>query len=76
MFLRKTKSTPILKTPSTFPDKNERLSRNIDHLQAMIDDMIQEYEYMDQPLKYPRKPEPSPSTSITDKSIFINQRND
>ena len=38
--------------------------------------MIQEYQYMDRPLKYPRNPEPSPITSITDKSIFLNQRND
>src|ERR1700678_4332388 len=29
----------------------------------MIDDMIQEYQYMDRPLKYPRNPEPSPITS-------------
>jgi hypothetical protein len=76
MFLRKTKSTPILKTSSTPIDKNERLNRNINHLQTMIDDMIKEYEYMDQPLKYPHKPEPSPITSMTDKSIFLNQRND
>jgi hypothetical protein len=76
MFLRKTKSTPILKTPSTFEDENERLNRNINHLQNMIDDMIKEYEYMDRPLKCPHKPESSPITSLTDKSIFLNQRND
>jgi hypothetical protein len=72
MFLRKTKSTPILKTSSTFEDENERLNRNINHLQNMIDDMILEYQYMEQPLKFPRKQE----TSTTDNSIFLNQRND
>ena len=41
----------------------------------MIDDMIKEYEYMDQPITYPRKPEPSPITSMTDKSLFLNQGN-
>src|SRR6202522_3759615 len=76
MFLRKTKSAPILKTSSTLLDKNEQLNRNIDRLQTMIDDMIKEYEYMDQPLKYPRKPESSSLTPTTDNSIFINQRND
>src|ERR1700678_2428734 len=44
MFLQKTKSSPILKTSSTFEDENERLNRNIDHLQNMIDDMILEYQ--------------------------------
>ena len=73
MFLRKTKFTPILKTSSTLLDKNERLNQNIDRLQTMIDDIIKEYEYMDRPLKYPCKPKPSPITSITDKSIFIDQ---
>ena len=72
MFLRKTKSTPILKTSSTFEDENERLNRNINHLQNMIDNMILEYQYMEQPLKFPRKQE----TSTTDNSIFLNQRND
>ena len=72
MFLWKTKSTPILKPSSTFVDENERLNRNIDHLQNMIDDMIQEYLYMEQPLKFPRNKE----TSTTDDSIFLNQRND
>src|ERR1700678_808287 len=76
MFLRKTKSAPILKTSSTLLDKNERLNRNIDRLQTMIDDMIKEYEYMDRPLKYPRKPEASSQTPITDDSVFINQQND
>ena len=76
MFLRKTKSTPILKTPSTFEDENERLNRNINHLQNMIDDMIKEYEYMDQPLEFPLKQKPSPMTPTTDNSIFLNQRND
>src|ERR1700679_2355147 len=76
MFLRKTKSAPILKTSSTLLDKNEQLNRNIDRLQTMIDDMIKEYEYMDQPLKYPRKPESSSLAPTTDNSIFINQRND
>ena len=76
MFLRKTKSTPILKTPSTFADENERLNRNISHLQNMIDDMIKEYEYMDQPLEFPLKQKPSPMTPTTDNSIFLNQRND
>src|ERR1700678_1495946 len=75
MFLRKTKSTPILKTSSTLLDKNERLNRNIDRLQTMIDNMIKEYEYMDQPLKYPRKPESSSQTPTADNSVFINQRN-
>ena len=75
MFLRKTKSTPILKTPSTFEDENEQLNRNISHLQNMIDDMIKEYEYMDQPLKFPLKQKPSPMTLTTDNSIFLNQRN-
>src|ERR1700678_2292689 len=76
MFLRKTKSTPILKTPSTFEDENERLNRNISHLQNMIDDMIKECEYMDQPLKFPLKQKPYPMTLTTDNSIFLNQRND
>ena len=76
MFLRKAKSAPILKTSPTLLDKNERLNRDIDRLQTMIDDMIMEYEYMDQPLKYPRKPESSFQTPTTDNSIFINQRND
>jgi hypothetical protein len=76
MFLRKAKSAPILKTSSTLLDKNERLNRDIDRLQTMIDDMIMEYEYMDQPLKYPRKPGSSFQTPTTDNSIFINQRND
>src|SRR5271155_195574 len=76
MFLRKTKSAPILKTSSTLLDKSEQLNRNIDRLQTMIDDMIKEYEYMDQPLEYPRKPESSSQTPTTDNSIFINQRND
>src|SRR6202789_3199317 len=69
MFLRKTKSAPILKTSSTLLDKNEQLNRNIDRLQTMIDDMIKEYEYMDQPLKYLRKPNPPPKPSITNKQI-------
>src|ERR1700678_1961352 len=76
MFLRKTKSAPILKPSSTFNKESDRLNRNVIYLQTMIDDMIQEYQYMDRPLKYPRNPEPSPITSITDKSIFLNQRND
>ena len=76
MFLRKTKSAPILKPSSTFNKENDRLNRNVIYLQTMIDDMIQEYQYMDQPLKYPRNPEPSPITSITDKSVFLNQQND
>src|SRR5271168_2839048 len=67
------KSTPILKTSSTLIDENEQLNQNINYLQTMIDDMIKEYKYMDQPLKYPREPEPSPITSMTDKSIFLNQ---
>jgi hypothetical protein len=70
MFLRKTKSTPILKTSSTLFDKNEQLNRNIDRLQTMIDDMIKEYEYMDQPLKYPRKPEPLPFSSLSQTDQF------
>jgi hypothetical protein len=53
-------------------DENERLNRNINHLQNMIDDMLLEYQYMEQPLKFPRKQE----TSTTDNSIFLNQRND
>jgi hypothetical protein len=72
MFLRKTKSTPILKPSSTFVDENERLNRNINHLQNMIDDMLLEYQYMEQPLKFPHKQE----TSTTDNSIFLNLRND
>ena len=76
MFLQKTKSAPILKTSSTLLDKNERLNQNIDRLQTMIDDMIKEYEYMDHPLKYPRKPESSSQTPMADNSIFINQQND
>src|ERR1700678_1386264 len=76
MFLRKTKSVSILKPSSTLLDKNERLNRDIDRLQTMIDDRIKEYEYMDQPLKYPRKPKSSSQTPMTDNSIFINQRND
>ena len=70
MFLRKTKSAPILKTSSTLFDKNEQLNRNVDRLQTMIDDMIKEYEYMDQPLKYPCKPEPSPSSSLSQTDQF------
>src|ERR1700678_2030032 len=54
MFLRKTKSAPILKPSSTFNKENDRLNRNVIYLQTMIDDMIQEYQYMDRPLKYPR----------------------
>ena len=73
MFLRKMKSTPILKPTPTPNNEDDRLNRNVNYLQKMIDDMIQEYQYMDQPLKYPCNPEPSP---ITDKSIFLNQRND
>ena len=73
MFLRKMKSAPILKPSSTLDQENDRLNRNIVYLQTMIDDMIQEYQYMDRPLKYPRNPEPSP---IIDKSTFLNQRND
>jgi hypothetical protein len=73
MSLRKTKSAPILKPSSTPNRENDRLNRNIVYLQTMIDDMIQEYQYMDRPLKYPRNPKPSPTT---DKSIFLNQRND
>ena len=73
MFLRKTKSTPIFKTSFTFVDKNDRLNRNIDHLQTMIDDMIKEYEYMDQPLKFPQKQGSSSITPTTDNSIFLNQ---
>ena len=76
MFLRKTKSAPILKTSSTLLDKNDRLNQDIDGLQTMIDDMIKEYEYMDQPLIYPRKPGSYSQTPMTDNSIFINQRND
>ena len=76
MFLRKTKSTPIFKTSSTLVDKNDRLNRNIDHLQTMIDDMIKEYEYMDRPLKFPQKQESSSIMPTTDNSIFLNQRND
>src|ERR1700678_2310222 len=76
MFLRKTKSAPILKPSSTFNKENDRLNQNVIYLQTMIDDMIQEYQYMNRPLKYPRNPEPHPITSITDKSIFLNQRND
>ena len=76
MFLRKTKSAPILKTSSTLLDKNERLNQNIDQLQTMIDDMIKEYEYMERPLKYPHKPESSSQTPMTDNSIFLNQQND
>jgi hypothetical protein len=76
MFLRKTKSTPIFKTSSTLADKNDRLNRNIDHLQMMIDDMIKEYKYMDQPLKFPQKQGSSSETPTTDNSILLNQRND
>ena len=76
MFLRKTKSTPIFKTSSTPVDKNDRLNQNIDHLQTMIDDMIKEYKYMDQPLKFPQKQKSSSITPTTDNSIFLNQRND
>src|ERR1700679_1445475 len=59
MFLRKTKFAPILKPSSTFNKENDRLNQNVIYLQTMIDDMIQEYQYMDRPLKYPRNPEPS-----------------
>src|SRR6202522_1082170 len=76
MFLRKTKSTPIFKTSSILDDENERLNRNINHLQTMIDDMIKEYEYMDQPLKFPQKQGSSSITPTTDNSILLNQRND
>src|SRR5580692_10944360 len=76
MFLQKTKSTPIFKTSSTLVDKNDRLNRNIDHLQTMIDDIIKEYEYMDRPLKFPQKQESSSIMPTTDNSIFLNQRND
>ena len=72
MFLQKTKSTPILKTSSTFNDENDRLNQNVNYLQTMIDDMIQEYQCMDRPLKLPRKKE----TLTSDNSIFLNQRND
>ena len=75
MFLQKTKTNPVLKTSLTLIDENERLNRNINRLQTMIHNMIKEYKYMDQPLKYPQKPEPSPITSMTDKCIFLNQRN-
>src|ERR1700678_1372643 len=71
MFLRKTKSSPILKTSSIFNNENDQLNQNINHLQTMIDNMIQEYQYMEQPLKFSRKQE----TSMTDNSIFLNQRN-
>src|SRR5271168_2534516 len=37
----------------------------------MIDDMIKEYEYMDQPLKFPQKQGSSSITPITDDSIFL-----
>ena len=73
MFLWK---TTILKTSSTLLDKNEQLNRNIDRLQTMINDMIKEHKYMDRPLKYPRKPESSSQTPMTDDSVFINQQND
>src|SRR5271168_3205592 len=73
MFLRKTKSAPILKPSSTFSKENDRLNRNVIYLQTMIDDMIQEYQYMDRPLKYSRNPEPSPINSITDKIIIHRQ---
>src|SRR5271168_3146049 len=76
MFLRKTKSIPIFKTSSILDDENERLNRNINHLQTMIDDMIKEYEYMDRPLESPQKQESSCTTTTTDNSIFLNQRND
>ena len=76
MFLRKTKSTPIFKTSLTFVDENERLNRNIYRLQTMIDNMIKEYEYMDQPLKFPQKQESSSVAPTTDNSIFLNQQND
>ena len=76
MFLQKTKSTPILKTSSISADKNEWLNQNINHLQTMINNMIKEYKYMDQPLKFPRKQEPSSITPTTDNSIFLNQWND
>jgi hypothetical protein len=75
MFLQKTKSTPIFKTSSILEDENERLNRNINHLQTMIDDMIKEYEYMDRPLKFPQKQESSSMMPTTDNSIFLNQRN-
>ena len=76
MFLRKTKFTPIRETSSVFVDENERLNRNIDRLQTMIDNMIKEYEYMDQLLKFPQKQESSSITPTTDNSIFLNQQND
>ena len=66
---------PHFQNLSTFVDKNDRLNRNIDHLQTMIDDMIKEYEYMDQPLKFPQKQESSSITPTTDNSIFLNQQN-
>ena len=75
MFLRKTKSTPILKTSSISADKNEQRNQNINYLQTMINN-IKEYEYMDWPLKFPWKQESSSITPTTDNSIFLNQRND
>src|SRR5271168_5428821 len=74
MFLRKTKSAPILKSSSTFNNENDQLNQNVIYLQTMIDDMIQEYQYMDRPLKYPRNPEPSPITSNKLLSIPYPQR--
>src|ERR1700679_2459671 len=58
-------------TSSISVDKNDQLNRNIDYLQTMIDDMIKEYEYMDQPLKFPQKQESSSITPTTDNSIFL-----
>src|ERR1700678_4510638 len=40
MFLRKTKSAPILKPSSTFNKENDRLNRNIIYLQTIVPFMV------------------------------------